>query len=205
MKRWLSRQEASLPPLSAATIRHVPRILRPWSLLCSTPSENSLGLILIIVCVATLVPARRCTGALSAERVFDSISAASSFVGAQLAAAVLLDAGGEAPVASDAVREAAFSALLALSEKLLNRHCSFFRLHGIPIIAASTGSSAAVPATVGSLLTAEPWRSTLAAGDSVDIYVEKASAWVSGFISTAVLGGQVRRAAEQQSWGAVDS
>ena len=104
---------------------------------------------------------------------------------------------------SDVVRDAAFSALLALSEKLLNRHCAFFRLHGIPIIAASTGSSPA-PAAAGAVLTAEPWRSALAAGDSVDIYVEKASAWVSGYISTAVLGGQVRRRGGRSSssiWG----
>jgi hypothetical protein len=81
-------------------------------------------------------------------------------------------------------RDASFAALLSLSEKLFNRHCAFFRLHGIPIVAASpsagvSAGGAGGAAAAAALLAAEPWRNTLAVGDSVDYYVERAEGTVT--------------------------
>jgi hypothetical protein len=93
-------------------------------------------------------------------------------------------------------RDASFAALLSLSEKLFNRHCAFFRLHGIPIVAASpsagvSAGGAGGAAAAAALLAAEPWRNTLAVGDSVDYYVERAAAWVSAWLNQAIPGGQI--------------
>jgi hypothetical protein len=139
----------------------------------------------------------RCTGALSSDRVFEALTTATAFAAEHLANAVsgisgavsvpvLSPASPAGPTAAPAVASPAahFSSLLGLCERLLNRHCQYFRLHGINTITAgpASGAGGAAAPAAGEA----PWRAALLQGDSVDYFHEKSGAWLQAWVTTAL-------------------